>query len=183
MLAQTPMEAGAAEGAPVASRSRDPVVERWPLALAIGGGVSASGRPTGEVTFLPDLPGPYLSLGYSNTRDARRLYGEVGVCLILNLAAGVGPHLGSTAGSQWGFHLFAGLPIPLVGFGPKGASAPFSSYIAPILLFVEPFYRPEFRKGVPAEHEVGLLLKVRIGLTKRQWSLPGFDFMAGVHDL
>ncbi len=160
-----------------------PIVERWPLAVAIGGGLNTGGHPTGEATFLADLPGPFFSLGYTNSGDDRRVYAEGGAWLILNLAAGVGRHLDSADRSRWGFHVFAGLPVPVVGFGSAGATTPFSSHIAPILFFVEPFYRPEFRKGAAVEHEAGVLLKVRIGLTKRQWSLPWFDFMAGMHDL
>ena len=36
------------------------------------------------------------------------------------------------------------------------------------------------RTEAAIEHEVGVLLKLRIGLTTRQWSLPGYDMMAGV---
>lgn len=160
-------------------------IERWPLAVAMGGGLNASGRPTGEATFLPDLAGPYVSVGYSNAGNGRRAYVEAGVSLFVSLAAGVGYHLDSTDTPRWGFHVFAGIPVPLIGLGPDGTSTPFTSrvHISPFLLYLEPFYRPEFRKGTATEHETGLLLKVRIGLTKRQWSLPGFDATAGLHDL
>jgi hypothetical protein len=188
-LVRTPIAASADDAAPSSNvRPAEPALEKWPLAIAIGGGLNTSGHPTGEATFLPDLPGPYLSVGYSNSGEGRHVYAEGGVDLILNLAGGVGYHLDSTGASRWGFHVFAGLPLPLIGFGRDGASTPYGSmlHIAPLLLFVEPFYRPEFRRGAAVEHEIGLLLKMRVGLTKRQWSLPGFDLMAafqGARDL
>jgi hypothetical protein len=103
-------------------------------------------------------------------------------------SVGAGYHRDSTGAARWGFHLFAGVPIPLIGFGRDGASSPISSaiHIAPLLLYAEPFYRPEFRKGEAVEHEVAFLLKARIGLTSRQWSVPGLDAIdaiAGIHDL
>jgi hypothetical protein len=187
--AHVPIAAAADDAAPASTvRRAEPTLEKWPLAIAIGGGLNASGHPTGEATFLPDLPGPYLSVGYSNNGEARRAYVEGGVDLILNVAGGVGYHIDSTGGSRWGFHAFVGLPVPLVGFGQGGLSTPYNSriHIAPLLLYVEPFYRPEFREGAAVEHEIGFLLKMRVGLTKRQWSLPGYNFMdgfAGIHDL
>jgi hypothetical protein len=110
------------------------------------------------------------------------VYIEGGVSLILSVAAGAGYHLDSTGPSRWGFHVFAGLPLPLVGFGREGASTPFSSrvHIAPLLFYLKPFYRPEFRKGAAVEHEAGVLLKLSVGLTKRQWALPGYDATAGL---
>jgi hypothetical protein len=184
-----PIAAATDDAAPSSTvRRAESTLEKWPLAIAIGGGLNASGHPTGEATFLPDLPGPYLSVGYSNNRGGRRAYVEGGVDLILNLAGGFGYHLDSTGGSRWGFHAFAGLPVPLVGFGQEGMSTPYNSriHIAPLLLYLEPFYRPEFREGAAVEHEIGLLLKIRVGLTKHQWSRPGYDFMdgfSGIHDL
>jgi len=151
--------------------------------MAIGGGPNISGNLTAEATFLLDLPGPYVSVGYSHAGDGRRAYVEGGVSLIVSLAAGAGYHLDSTGASRWGFHLFAGVPVPLVGWGRDGASTPFRPpfHVAPFLLYVEPFYRPEFRQGAAVEHETGLMLKVRIGLTRRQWSLPGFGMFDGIH--
>ena len=184
LLAQASIEARAADTVPsAAARSPDALTETWPLAIAVGGGLNASRRATGEATFLLDVPGPYLSIGYSNTGAGRRAYAEGGIWLIFSFAAGIGRYFDSAGASPWSFHLFAGLPVPLVGFGPDGARNPFSSRIAPVIFYVEPFYRPEFREGADVAHEAGLLLKVRIGLTKRQWSLPGYDFMAGVYDL
>ena len=189
VLAQTSTDAYATDTALSVGRThQEPAIEKWPLAIALGGGLNASGHLTGEATFLPDLPGPYLSAGYGNTGVGRRIYAEGGVALILSLAAGAGYHLDSTGTARWGFHLFAGAPIPVIGFGRDGASTPFSSaiHIAPVLLYLEPFYRPEFRKGEAVEHEVGFMLKARIGLTKRQWSVPGLngiDGFAGIHDL
>jgi hypothetical protein len=189
VLAQTSSEAHAAD-VPLSAvtNHQEPAIEKWPLAIALGGGLNASGHLTGEATFLPDLPGPYLSVGYGNTGVGRRVYAEGGVALILSLAAGAGYHLDSTSASRWGFHLFAGVPIPVIGFGRDGASTPFSSaiHIAPALLYLEPFYRPEFLKGETVEHEVGLMLKARIGLTKRQWAVRGLNIMdgfAGIHDM
>ncbi|MDB4981102.1 MAG: hypothetical protein JWM82_1854, partial [Myxococcales bacterium] len=107
---------------------------------------------------------------------------EGGANLVLNLAAGLGYHEESSLASHWGFHAFAGLPLPIVGWGRDGLSTPLTlrMHVAPLLLYVEPFYRPEFRRGASIEHEVGVLLKVRIGITKRQWSLPGYDGMTGL---
>jgi hypothetical protein len=187
--AQTSTDAHATEAAPSAgTHHQEPAIEKWPLAIALGGGLNASGHLTGEATLLPDILGPYLSVGYSNTGIGRRVYAEGGVALILSLAAGAGYHLDSAGTARWGFHLFAGVPVPVIGFGRDGASTPFTSaiHIAPVVVYVEPFYRPEFRKGEAVEHEVGLMLKARIGLTKRQWSIPGLngiDALAGIHDL
>jgi hypothetical protein len=183
------IDAQAADAAPSAGTPHAaPTIEKWPLALALGGGLNASGHLTGEATFLPDLPGPFISVGYGNTGVGRSVYAEGGVALILSLAAGVRYHLDTAGTTRWGFHLFVGVPIPVIGVGPGGASTPFHSaiHIAPVLVYVEPFYRPEFRKGEAVEHEVGFLLKARIGLTKRQWSVPGLNVMdgfAGIHDL
>ena len=182
-LAWVPVSASAEASAPPAKP--ESAIERWPLAVAIGGGLNTSGHLTAEATFLLDLPGPYVSVGYSHAGSGRRVFVEGGVNLIVSLAAGTGYHLDSTGASRWGFHLFAGVPVPLIGLGPDGASTPFRPpfHVAPFLLYVEPFYRPEFLRGAALEHELGLMLKVRIGLTKRQWCLPGFDAMAGIHDL
>ena len=164
------------------ARVREPLVEPWPRAIAVGGGVNGDGHVTGEVTFSPGIGGPLLSAGYANGGQGGRVYVEGGANLILNLAAGVGYHVDSTLGSRWGFHAFAGLPLPVIGWGRDGASTPFTMrvHVAPLLLYVEPFYRPEFRKGAGVENEVGVLMKLRIGLTKRQWSLPGYDMMADI---
>ena len=160
-------------------------IEKWPLAIAMGGGLNLSGHPTGEATFLPDVPGPYGSLGYSDTRGSRRVYMEGGICLLLSMAAGVGYHPDSEGASRWGFHAFVGLPIPVIGWGRDGLSTPlvWNLHVAPVLLYLEPFYRPEFRRGAPTEHEVGLLLKIRVGLTSRQWTFPGLNLLAGIHDI
>ncbi len=110
------------------------------------------------------------------------MYVEGGANLILNFAAGVGYHESPGTASRWGVHAFAGLPIPIIGWGRDGVSTPFTfaGHIAPLLFYLEPYYRPEFRTEAAIEHEVGVLLKLRIGLTTRQWSLPGYDMMAGV---
>ena len=187
LFSGTPLAAVSAEGldsSPAAS-SPDGAVEKWPLAITIGGGSNLSGHPTGEVTILPDVPGPYVSLGYSETGGGRRAYMEAGVWLLLSMAAGVGYHPGDDGTSHWGFHVFLGLPVPIIGWGRDGWSTPLTGrfHIAPLLLYVEPFYRPEFRKGAAVEHEVGLLLKIRVGLTTRQWTMPGLNPAAGIHDL
>jgi hypothetical protein len=158
------------------------LVEPWPRAIAVGGGISTQGRASGELTFSAGIGGPQFSVGYVDSSDGRRAYVEGGANLILNLAAGIGYHGESSPASRWGFHAFAGLPLPMLGWGRDGLSTPFTFrvHIAPLLLYAEPFYRPEFRRGAPIDHEVGVLLKLRIGITKRQWSLPGYDMMADV---
>jgi hypothetical protein len=141
VLAQTSTDARATDTAPSARTShQEPAIEKWPLAIALGSGLNTSGHQTGEATFLPDLPGPYLSLGYANTGAGRRVYAEGGVALMLSLAAGAGYHLDSIGATSWGFHLFAGVPIPVIGFGRDGTSTPFSSaiHIAPVVLYLEP---------------------------------------------
>jgi hypothetical protein len=182
-----PLAATAAEGLKSLPKPSSPesAIERWPLAIAVGGGLNLSGHPTGEATILPDVAGPYVSLGYTETGGGRRAYVEAGVWLLLSMAAGVGYHSGADGTSHWGFHAFLGLPIPIIGWGHDGLSTPLtgSFHIAPVLLYVEPFYRPEFRKGAPVEHEAGLLLKIRVGLTTRQWTMPGLNPAAGMHEL
>jgi hypothetical protein len=167
-------------------RSPDAATEKWPMAIAFGGGLALSGHPTGEATFLPDIAGPHVSIGCSGTGADRRAYVEGGVGLLLSLAAGAGYHFDPEIGSHWGFHAFVGLPIPVVGWGPDGSSTPFTASvrIAPLLLYLEPYYRPELREGAAVEHEVGVLIKFRVALTSHQWSLPGYNLItAGMHEL
>jgi hypothetical protein len=111
-----------------------------------------------------------------------RVYVEGGANLVLNFAAGVGYHGNSTVASRWGIHAFAGLPLPIIGWGRDGFGwpSPMKVHIAPLLLYAEPFYRPEFRRGLGIENEVGVLVKLRIGITKHQWSLPGYDVISGL---
>ena len=187
LLIQVPLVAASAgeRDSPPTVSSPSATTEKWPLAIAIGGGLNLSGHPTGEATVLPDVPGPYVSLGYSETGAGRRAYMEAGICLLVSVAAGVGYHPSAEGASRWGFHGFVGLPIPIVGWGPDGSSTPLTAsiHVAPLLLYLEPFYRPEFREGAPVEHELGLLLKIRVGLTTRQWTMPGLNLTAGIHDL
>jgi hypothetical protein len=164
-----------------------PAVERWPLAIEAGGGISRGGRATFEGTFSPDLGGPHLSIGYSRGDGGSILYGEAAVNLILTLGIGLDHYADSSAASRWGVHGLVGLPIPIVGFGRDGASNPLFGrgvlHVAPLMFYCEPFYRPQFRSGAEVNHEVGVVLKVRVGLTRRQWSLPGFGIFDGVTDL
>lgn len=158
------------------------LVEPWPRAIAVGGGISSEGRASGELTFSAEPVGPQFSVGYVDGSGGGRAYVEGGANLILNLAAGIGYHGEPSPASRWGFHAFVGLPLPILGLGRDGLSTPFTFrvHIAPLLLYAEPFYRPELRRGAAIDHEVGLMLKLRIGITKWQWSLPGYDMMAGV---
>lgn len=168
-------------------RPTSPTVERWPLAIEAGGGISRGGRATFEGTFSPDLGGPHLSIGYARGDRGSILYGEAAVNLILTLGIGLDHYTDSSAASRWGVHGLVGLPIPIVGFGPDGASTPLAGpglfHVAPLLFYCELFYRPQFRSGAEAIHEVGVVLKVRVGLTRRQWSLPGYGLFDGVTDL
>ncbi len=166
----------------IARRAPEAILESWPRAIAVGGGVNKDGHATGEATFSPGLTGPHFSVGYAANSHGERAYVEGGANVVLNLAAGVGYHVDSKFASRWGFHVFAGLPLPLLGWGRDGASTPLTMrvHVAPLLLYIEPFYRPEFRRGASIDHEVGLLLKMRVALTNRQWLLPGYDGMAGV---
>jgi len=164
-----------------------PTVERWPFAIEIGGGISRGGRTTFEGTFSPDLGGPHLSVGYSRGDRGSIVYGEAAVNLVVTLGIGLDHYTDSNVASRWGVHGLFGLPIPIVGFGRDGASTPLAGRgifrVAPLLLYCEPFYRPQFRSGAEVNHEVGVVLKVRVALTRRQWSLSGYGIFDGVTDL
>jgi hypothetical protein len=157
------------------------------LAIEAGGGVSTGGRATFEGTLSPDLVGPHLSVGYSRGDGLSAVYSEVAVNLFLTLGIGLNRHSYSSRPSQWGVHGLVGLPLPIVGFGPDGASTPWAGRglfsLAPIVFYCEPFYRPQFRSGMNVDHEVGFVIKARVGLTQRQWSLPMPSMFDGVTDL
>jgi hypothetical protein len=165
-----------------ASRTSSPALERWPFAIEAGGGITRGGGTTFEATFSPDPGGPHLSTGYSSGDRGSVFYGEVAVNLLATVGLGADHHTDSTTASRWGVHALVGLPVPIVGFGPDGASsalkAPFR--VAPILFYCEPFYRPHFRSGAAIDHEMGVVLKLRVGITRRQWSRPGFSLLEGV---
>jgi hypothetical protein len=184
-FAETPPPAGKPPDRTPSSSS--PTVERWPWAIEAGGGISRGGRATFEGTFSPSLGGPHLSIGYSRSDNGSGIYGETAVNLILTFGIGLDRHSDSSGAPQWGVHGLVGLPIPLVGFGRDGGSTPLAGrgllHLAPLLLYCEPFYRPQFRSGENVDHEVGFVLKVRVGLTRRQWSLPMIGIFDGVTDL
>ena len=152
--------------------------EPWPFALSAGGGITRPGRALIEATFSPDFGGPHLSIGAA---DWNRVYGEVGLNLVLTIAAGAGYAIGSPEPKP-AVHLFVGLPLPIVGVGPAGWVTPFSRpfEVAAIYLYAEPFYRPEWTSTSSAYHSYGVLLKVRVGLTKRQWDRRRYGLLDGV---
>jgi len=180
ILQLSPSAAGV-EPAPTASsdvsRTPSPAIERWPFAVEVGGGITREGRGTFEATFSPDLGGPHLSTGYSRGDRGWVFYGEIAINLLATVGIGADHYTDSSRASRWGVHGFVGVPVPIVGFGPDGASsalkAPFR--VAPILFYCEPFYRPQFRSGAAIDHEMGIVLKVRIGVTRRQWLRPAFS--------
>jgi len=163
------------------SRTPNPAIERWPFAIEAGGGVTSGGRTTFEATFSPEPGGPHLSTGYSTGGSGSVLYSEVAVNLLATVGIGADHYTDSTSASRWGFHGFVGLPVPIVSLGLDGASnalkAPFR--VSPILFYCEPFYRPQWRSGAAIDNEVGIVLKVRVGVTRRQWSLPGVSLIEG----
>jgi hypothetical protein len=194
IVAQVAPSAAFAESGPPADkpsiqapRSSILPIERWPMAIEVGGGISRGGRSTFEGTFSPDLGGPHLSIGYSRGDRGSVFYGEAAVNLLLTFGIGLDYHSDFAGASQWGAHGLVGLPIPIVGFGRDGASTPLAGrgflHVPPLLLYCEPFYRPQLRSGADVHHEVGVVLKVRVGLTRRQWSLPGYGIFDGVTDL
>lgn len=151
--------------------------EPWPFALSAGGGITRPGRPLIEATFSPDFPGPYVSIGAS---DWDRVYGEVGLNVGLTIAAGGGYAVGSPE-RKGAIHLFVGLPLPVVGVGPAGWVTLFSRplEVAAIYLYAEPFYRPEWTRPSAVYNDYGVLLKVRVGLTKRQWDRRPYGILDG----
>jgi len=152
--------------------------EPWPFALSAGGGITGPGRALFEATFSPDFGGPHLSIGAA---DWNRVYGEVGLNVILTIAAGAGYAIGSPE-PRPAVHLFIGLPLPIVGVGPAGWVTPFSHpmEVSAIYFYAEPFYRPEWTSTSSVYQRYGVLLKVRVGLTKRQWDPRPYGLLDGV---
>jgi hypothetical protein len=77
-------------------------------------------------------------------------YAEVGVCLVLNIGAGVTFLAHDRRQQSAAPHLFLGLPVPFVERVDVDGRG---------VWFVEPYYRPLWWEG-NALHEVGLLVKV-----------------------
>jgi hypothetical protein len=151
--------------------------------LAVGAGIGNS-RGTGSLSAsleatlaLRPTFGPYLSAGISQgavAQGGRYAYGEIAFWAYLTLGAGVGYRFNTTSrsgldanGIAW--HLFVGLPVPVVG--TPGRDALFwrgysHGGLAAALLYVEPYYRPQFSPGASGwtVHEVGLLLKITFDL-------------------
>jgi hypothetical protein len=146
--------------------------------IAAGGSASFSGLagtvPTFEVTASPSLIGPHLSLG-AQFGDTRYIYGEAAVSYILTLGVGGGRLWGaerSIAG-----HLFLGIPVPL--FGLPGANVPIvpigvtlHAAISPLIVYVEPYYRPQFVPSGVRVHEMGLFVKISATVSKKDWINP-----------
>jgi|1185.fasta_scaffold1721816_1 hypothetical protein len=133
-----------------------------------------------ELTFSPDVPGPLLSLGMV---DRNRIYGEIGLNFFATVAAGAGYVTNPMGGEpRKTVHLFFGLPLPIVGVGPGGWITAYSRplEVAPVYLYVDPFYRPEWTSTSSVQHGFGVLLKVRVGLTKRQWDRRPYGLFEGV---
>jgi hypothetical protein len=172
VLLASPASVWADEGGSSTARE-----EPWPFALSVGGGITRPGRALIEATVSPDFPGPYLSIG---TAGWDRVYGEVGLNVVLTIAAGAGGAVGSPEGKK-SVHLFVGLPLPIVGDGPAGWATPFSRpfEVSAVYLYVEPFYRPEWTSPSSVYHDYGVLLKVRVGLTKRQWDRRPYGLLDG----
>jgi hypothetical protein len=171
LLACPPSVRAEQGGSPVARE--DP----WPFAMSAGGGITRPGRALIEATFSPDFPGPHLSIGMA---EWDRIYGEVGLNAGVTIAAGAGYAVGSPERKK-AVHLFVGLPLPIVGVGPAGWVTPFSRplEVAAVYLYAEPFYRPEWTSPSSVYHDYGVLLKVRVGLTRRQWERRPFGLLDG----
>lgn len=141
--------------------------EAWPLSLSVGGGITRPGKALIEGTLSPHPFGPHLSFGIAG---GNRVYGEIGVNVLLSVGIGVGDAVGA-ADRQTAVHLFVGLPLPIVGGGPAGwvtfSSDPFA--LPAVYLYAEPFFRPEWTSARTVYANYGVLLKVRVGLTRPQW--------------
>jgi hypothetical protein len=88
-------------------------------------------------------------------------YGELGIYLGVSLAAGLGyGSYASPTGRNGGLaeHLFVGVPIPLVAradqLEEKGGFFP----------YLLPYYRPSWGPWPGVAHELGVMLKISVGL-------------------
>jgi hypothetical protein len=156
--------------------------------LSVGGGIGSS-RGDGSLSAsleatlaLRQTFGPFLSAGISQgavAEGARYVYGEVAFWAYLSFGVGGGYRFnvnspGGLDASGVAWHLFVGLPVPVVG-APGRGSLFVRGYshggLAPALLYVEPYYRPQFSPGAPGwtVHEIGVLIKVTLDLAPGHW--------------
>ena len=157
--------------APVGRKWSEPTEDKWPLAVSMGAGVLERDRSLFEATFYAGVWRPFLSIGVA---ERSRPYGEVAINRLLTVGVGVGSDRSDTNNQGTTVHWFVGLPLPLAGVGPDGLTTVTSFWpgLALVYLYVEPFYRPEWSGSAPVEHTFGLLVKVRVGITRRQWERP-----------
>jgi hypothetical protein len=143
--------------------------------LAAGGGfVGEAG--VAEVTFSPYSLGPHLSTGVDLGPREGYVYGEAAFSYFVTLGLGVGHRFRAPADEKdralW--HVMAGLPMPLFGFRHSVGRRRFEAFgigihddpaMAPILIYIEPFFR--WRKPLAADRDVdtafGLMLKATFG--------------------
>ena len=138
-----------------------------------------------ELTLTPRAAfGPFLSAGLAADSVARRsnyVYGEIAFWVYMTLGAGIGYRFGDEqydreAGSGAAWHLFIGLPVPILGFPGRKSIFVWSGYshggMSPGVLYVEPYYRPQFgmsRNTGGTTHEIGLMVKTTFSISPRLW--------------
>lgn len=88
--------------------------EAWPLSVSVGGGITRPGKTLIEATLSPNPVGPHLSFGLA---DGNRLYGELGLNVLLTVAVGGAV---DSPDHKVAVHLFVGMPLPIIGGGPAG---------------------------------------------------------------
>jgi hypothetical protein len=119
------------------------------MRVSAGGGLQGNAA-VGEITLLPTLVGPHLSLGTEQASTFRSLYGEVAFSLIFTLGIGFGYQWEASVGRVGLEHIVLGLPIPLMAIRPgDGSWRPSRNFgsihedpvLAPIVVYLEPFLK------------------------------------------